>query len=68
MDLEVSEGGKGKEEEKGADKGKDNEKAQGKKKAPSLSMKYNSDDADISLISSDNFLFKVHSYRLMAAS
>jgi hypothetical protein len=31
-------------------------------------MKYNSDDADISLISSDNFLFKVHSYRLMAAS
>jgi len=29
---------------------------------------YDSDDADIQLISSDNYLFKVHSYDLQYAS
>ena len=53
-------GGKEKEEEK--------DKVNEEKKTPTVSKKYNSDDADISLISSDNVLFKVHSYRLMTAS
>jgi hypothetical protein len=44
------------------------DKVDKEKKTPTVSTKYNSDDADISLISSDNVLFKVHSYRLMAAS
>jgi hypothetical protein len=44
------------------------DKVDKEKKTPTVSAKYNSDDADISLISSDNVLFKVHSYRLMAAS
>ena len=37
-------------------------------KEPTISEKYNSDDADITLVSSDNVSFKVHSYQLMAAS
>jgi hypothetical protein len=45
----------------------DNDKRQ-KKKEPKLSKKHRFDDADISLISSDNMLFRVHSYHLMAAS
>jgi len=53
-------GEKEKEEEK--------EKVNEEKKTPDVSTEYNSDDADISLISSDNVLFKVHSYRLMTAS
>jgi hypothetical protein len=44
------------------------DKVDKEKKTPTVSTKYNSDDADISLISSDNVLFKVHSYRLMTAS
>jgi len=50
------------------EKGEYKEKAMDESEAPELSEDYNSDDADISLISSDNILFKVHSYRLMAAS
>jgi hypothetical protein len=38
------------------------------KREPTLSDKYNDEDADITLISSDNVAFKVHSYQLMAAS
>jgi hypothetical protein len=45
----------------------DKEEKDGKKE-PTVSDEYNSEDADISLISSDNVLFKVHSYRLMTAS
>jgi hypothetical protein len=30
--------------------------------------KYNSEDADVTLVSSDGVEFKVHSYRLQAAS
>jgi hypothetical protein len=30
--------------------------------------KYNSEDADVTLISSDDVVFKVHSYRLQAGS
>jgi hypothetical protein len=45
----------------------DKEEKDGKKE-PTVSDKYKSEDADISIISSDNVLFKVHSYRLMAAS
>jgi hypothetical protein len=44
------------------------DKKKEKKKKPTVSDKYNSEDADISLISSDNILFKVHSYQLMAGS
>jgi len=47
---------------------KNKEKTMEERKSPTLSKQYNSDDADISIISSDNVLFKVHSYRLMAAS
>lgn len=61
---EDKEGQKGKEAEKEEEK----EKVVEKKKPPTQSTKYNSDDADVSLISSDNFLFKVHSYHLMAGS
>ena len=50
------------------EKGENKEKAMHESEARELSEDYNSDDADISLISSDNVLFKVHSYRLMAAS
>jgi len=61
----------GDNEEKGGDneeKGENKEKAMDGREAPKLSRHYNSDDADISIISSNNVLFKVHSYRLMAAS
>ena len=50
------------------EKGENKEKAMDGREAPKLSRHYNSDDADISIISSNNVLFKVHSYRLMAAS
>ena len=53
---------------KGKEKEKEKDKANEEKKSPTVSKKYNSDDADISLVSSDNVLFKVHSYRLMTAS
>lgn len=39
-----------------------------KTKEPRQHPKYKDDDADITLISSDNVAFKVHSYRLQAAS
>lgn len=39
-----------------------------KKEEPIASEAYNSDEADISLVSSDNVLFRVHSYQLMAGS
>jgi hypothetical protein len=35
---------------------------------PKVCEAYNGDDADIDLISSDNVIFKVHSYRLQSAS
>jgi hypothetical protein len=35
---------------------------------PKTCEDYDDDDADIELISSDNFRFKVHSYRLQSAS
>jgi hypothetical protein len=50
------------------DEKKEDDKVHKERKTPTVSEKYNSDDADISLISSDNVLFKVHSYRLMTAS
>ena len=50
------------------EKGENKEKAMDGREAPKLSRHYNSDDADISIISSDNVLLKAHSYRLMAAS
>ena len=53
---------------KGKEKEEEKEEVNKEKKSPTVSKKYNSDDADISLISSDNVLFKVHSYRLMTAS
>jgi len=53
--------------QKGDDEQKPKEDEEARK-APTVSEKYNSDDADVSIISSDNVLFKVHSYRLMAAS
>jgi len=52
----------------GNDKENEQEKVDREKKTPIMSTRYNSDDADISVISSDNILFKVHSYRLMTAS
>jgi hypothetical protein len=55
----------GKEEKEKEEKKDKVDKA---RKTPTFSEKYNSGDADISLISSDNVLFKVHSYRLMTAS
>jgi hypothetical protein len=61
-DREAMEGTEGKEQEERKDK------VEEEKKTPTISIEYNSDDADISLISSDNVLFKVHSYRLMTAS
>lgn len=60
------EGDDDKEQEEGAMKKK--EKKDQVVKAPAISKTCNSDDADISLISSDNVLFKVHSYRLMTFS
>lgn len=36
--------------------------------SPVISDSYDSDDADIDLISSDNVIFKVHSYRLQSSS
>lgn len=50
------------------EKEEERDKVDKARKTPAISEKYNSDDADISLISSDNVLFKVHSYRLMTAS
>lgn len=35
---------------------------------PVQSERYNADDADMTLISSDNIAFKVHAYRLQSAS
>jgi len=35
---------------------------------PKVHGKYNSDDADVTIVSSDGVEFKVHSYRLQAAS
>ena len=52
----------------GNEKDKEAQEVDKEKKTPNMSKKYNSDDADISIISSDNILFKVHSYRLMTAS
>ena len=56
------------EEVGGNDKRMEQDKVDKERKPPTMSKKYNSDDADISIISSDNILFKVHSYRLMTAS
>jgi len=56
------------EEVGGNDKRMEQDKVDKERKTPTMSKKYNSDDADISIISSDNILFKVHSYRLMTAS
>jgi len=39
-----------------------------KPEAPTICDSYDSDDADVELISSDNVSFKVHSYRLQSAS
>lgn len=50
------------------EKDKEAQEVDKEKRTPTVSKKYNSDDADISIISSDNILFKVHSYRLMTAS
>jgi len=52
----------------GNEKDEQQQEVDKEKKTPTMSKKYNSDDADISIISSDNILFKVHSYRLMTAS
>lgn len=38
------------------------------KEIPKTCDAYDDEDADIELISSDNVLFKVHSYRLQCAS
>jgi len=35
---------------------------------PKICKEYDSDDADVVLISSDNYRFKVHSYRLQCFS
>ena len=56
------------EEVGGNDPEKEQQEVDKEKKTPTMSKQYNSDDADISMISSDNVLFKVHSYRLMTAS
>jgi len=37
-------------------------------KEPEVHGKYNSADADVTIISSDGIPFKVHSYRMQAAS
>lgn len=38
------------------------------KSEPKISERYNEEDADVSIISSDNVLFKVHSFPLARAS
>ena len=71
--MDHGDGGDGDERkvrQKGDDEQECQESDEGKKekKQPTVSDKYNSEDADIRLITSDNVLFKVHSYQLMAAS
>ena len=43
-------------------------KKQESKTKPKISERYNEEDADVSIISSDNVLFKVHSFPLARAS
>jgi hypothetical protein len=38
------------------------------KKLPTPSERYDTEDADITIISSDDIAFKVHSYHLMSGS
>jgi hypothetical protein len=52
-DIEELSGGKGKEREKEKEK---------------MSDRYNEDDADVTLLSSDGMIFKVHSFLLVRAS
>jgi hypothetical protein len=59
-DLETMEGMEENENER--------DKVDQEEKTRRFCKKYNSNDADISLISSDNVLFRVHSYRLMTGS
>jgi len=43
-------------------------KKQESKTKPKISERYNEEDADVSIIPSDNILFKVHSFPLARAS
>ena len=60
----------------GAEEGKKNNaiisethpKKQESKSEPKISERYNEDDADVSIISSDNVRFKVHSFPFARAS